>query len=136
METSGTASADVPVRHRGREMDMRRIELGAAAEEEIYPGIQRWMGSGRRMTVTRYRFSPGAIFPMHHHDQEQIAVVLEGSVAFHHAALRITIGAWQMIVIDPNEPHTATAGPQGATVLSIVSPARQHAQDYVMGEEA
>jgi quercetin dioxygenase-like cupin family protein len=121
---------------RSEERGVRTIDLGAAAEEEIYPGIRRWMASGRRMTVTRYRFSAGATFPMHHHDQEQITVVLEGSVVFHTTTLRVAVGAWQMIVIDPNEPHAATAGPHGATVLSVVSPARRHARDYVVGERA
>jgi quercetin dioxygenase-like cupin family protein len=113
---------------------MHTIDVSVTAGEEVYPGVRRWTASGRRMTLTLYRFAPGATFPLHHHAQEQLALVVRGSVVFHNAAARITCQRYQLIVIDPDEPHAATAGEEGAEVVSVVSPARRQADEYVIGD--
>jgi quercetin dioxygenase-like cupin family protein len=113
---------------------MQTIDVSAGAWEEVYPGVRRWMASGQRMTVTLYRFAPGATFPLHRHAQEQLALVLRGLVVFHNATARVACQPHQVIVIDPDEPHAATAGPEGAEVVSVVSPARRQADDYVVGD--
>lgn len=113
---------------------MHTIDVSVTGGEEVYPGVRRWTASGRRTTLTLYRFAPGATFPLHHHAQEQLALVLKGSVVFHNAATRITCQTQQLIVIDPDEPHAATAGVEGAEVVSVVSPARTQADDYVRGD--
>lgn len=113
---------------------MHRIDVGGVGWEEVYPGVHRWTAGGHRMTLTVYRFAPGATFPLHHHPQEQFAVVLRGSVVFHNAAARVTCRPQQLMVIAPDEPHAATAGDEGAEVASVVAPARRGADDYVVEE--
>ncbi len=51
---------------------MHTIDLNATAWEEVHPDVWRRVINGRRMTLTFYRFGPGATYPMHHHDQEQL----------------------------------------------------------------
>jgi quercetin dioxygenase-like cupin family protein len=110
---------------------MHTLDVSGAGEE-VYPGVWRWTAGGRRMTLTLYRFAPGATFPLHHHAEEQLALVLRGRVVFHNAAARLTCRARQAILIEPDEPHAATAGDEGAEVVSVVSPARRQADDYVV----
>jgi len=111
---------------------MKTVDLDVAGWEEVYPGVRRRTASAERMTLTLYRFDSGAAFPMHHHDQEQLALVRRGAVEFHNARARITCRANELIIIPPNEPHGATAGPEGADVVSVVSPARRGVGDYTV----
>ncbi len=113
---------------------MHAIDVTEAGWEEVHAGVWRWTASGQRMTLTLYRFAPGATFPLHCHPQEQLALVLRGSVAFHNPAARVTCRPGQLMVIAPDEPHAATAGDEGAEVASVVAPARRGANDYVMEE--
>jgi len=111
---------------------MRTIGFGTAGWDETYPGVWRQTASAQRMTLTLYRFDPGAAFPMHRHDQEQLAFVLRGSVEFQNTRARMTCRANELIFIPPNELHSATAGPEGAEVVSVVSPARRGTDDYTV----
>ena len=111
---------------------MRTIDFGTAGWDEVYPGVWRRTAAAQRMTMTLYRFDPGAAFPMHRHDQEQLALVQRGAVEFQNASARVTCRANQLIIIPPDEPHAATAGLEGAEVVSVVSPARRGADDYTV----
>ena len=113
---------------------MHRIDVGDAGWEEVYPGVRRWTAGGQRMTLTVYQFDPGATFPLHHHAQEQLALVLRGSVIFHNAATHVTCRSQQLMIIAPDEPHAAMAGDEGAEVASVVAPARRGADDYIVEE--
>jgi quercetin dioxygenase-like cupin family protein len=113
---------------------MRRTPLGAQPWQEVYPGVRRRTVSGERMTLSTYRFDPGGRFPKHSHAQEQVALVTEGSVTFASPAQTITLWAGDTLVIPPAVAHDATAGEQGALVISVVSPARQSADDYTVEE--
>ena len=50
------------------------------AADVPYPGVSRRTVDAPAATVNRYDFAPGATFPRHRHPQEQITLVLEGSV--------------------------------------------------------
>ena len=45
--------------------------------ETPYAGIERRVLNTAKATVQEYRFEPGATFPLHHHPQEQITLVLK-----------------------------------------------------------
>jgi quercetin dioxygenase-like cupin family protein len=115
---------------------MRAVVLAELAWEEVYPGVRRRMVSGERMTVTTYRFAAGARFPLHSHAQEQIVLVRRGSIAFTAPGQSITLLPDHALIIPPDLPHDATAGSEGALVVSIVSPARQSASDYTLEDQA
>jgi quercetin dioxygenase-like cupin family protein len=84
------------------------------------------------MTLAVYRFDPAGRFPRHHHPQEQVVVVLEGAVTFAGVGQTVTLAADEVLVIPPDVPHEAVAGPAGALVVSVVAPARRSAADYVV----
>ncbi len=107
-------------------------DLGQTAWEEVYPGVRRQTVGAARMTMTRYVFAPGGRFPVHHHDQEQLTLVLDGELDFTLGERTIRLRAQQLLVIPPNLPHEAVGGPAGATAVSVVAPARRGLSDYVV----
>ncbi|MDR7484759.1 MAG: cupin domain-containing protein [Armatimonadota bacterium] len=111
---------------------MRRVALGAIPWATVYPGVHRRQADATRMTLTVYRFEPAGRFPLHHHRQEQVVMVVEGAVTFAGAGQAVTLGPDEVLVIAPDVPHEAVAGPTGALVVSVVAPARRSATDYVV----
>lgn len=110
----------------------RMVALDTQPWEEPLPGVRRRVLSGERMTFTRYRFAPGARFPLHRHAQEQIVLVLEGAITFTSPAGAARLGAGDALVIAPDVPHEAAAGPDGAGLVSAVAPARRSPADVTM----
>jgi len=108
---------------------MRAIDVSSMEWEQVYPGVHRRVTTSQHMTLTLYRFEPGATYPLHHHAQEQLAFVVCGAVTFHNAGTRVICRTNHLVIIPPNEPHAATADSTGAQVISVVSPPR--AQDAV-----
>ncbi|BDG59199.1 cupin domain-containing protein [Caldinitratiruptor microaerophilus] len=100
------------------------IDWSAQAAREPYPGVvaRRW--DGANMTVVRYEFAPGAVFPDHHHPEEQLAIVLQGTIEFHVGARTILLGRGDEAFVPGGVPHSARAGPTGAVMLNIVAPRR------------
>lgn len=103
--------------------------------DEPYPGVARRTLDGEGATLTRYDFEPGARFPVHRHSQEQITLVLEGSV---HMALGddsrdLAAGDWSVV---PGEvEHGIEAGSKGARIAAIVVPRRSGMDAYEVVEQ-
>ena len=114
--------------------EMRLESLDGLPWEEVYPGVRRRIVGAERMTFTTYRFAPGGRFPKHSHPQEQIVLVQEGLMTFVSPGQTVALTPGHLLVIPPNVPHEATAGPGGAALVSVVAPARQSATDYVIEE--
>jgi quercetin dioxygenase-like cupin family protein len=69
-------------------------------------------------------FAPDAPAPMHHHVEQQIAIVLSGELDFTVGGERRTMRAGDAVVIPPHVPHGGAAGPQGCTVIDVFTPPR------------
>lgn len=106
------------------------VRLAGDAGESVYEGIVRQSVHGARMTASRYIMQPGGRFPDHKHDQEQMAFVLKGSMRFRVEGTPFRVEAGSMIVIEPNAVHDASAGDEGAELVSFVAPARRGDDDY------
>jgi quercetin dioxygenase-like cupin family protein len=78
-----------------------------------------------QFTVVEYRFQPEAVFPLHHHAEEQVVIVLKGSIRFVLDGRPVDLGPGASARVPPNAPHGATAGRQGARMLNLVSPRRR-----------
>jgi quercetin dioxygenase-like cupin family protein len=97
-------------------------ELGG---DSPYPGIARRVLTTSKATVQEYSFAPGATYPLHHHPQEQITLVLDGELTFNAGgdSQELSAGAWS--VVPGDVPHGITAGPVGARFLAILVPPRK-----------
>ncbi|MDR7554945.1 MAG: cupin domain-containing protein [Armatimonadota bacterium] len=111
---------------------LQLVALAALPWATVYPGVRRRQVDAARMTMTLYRFDPGGRFPLHRHPQEQLVVVLEGALTFTGAGQAVTVVPEHVLVVPPDVPHEAVAGPAGALVVSVVAPARRSATDYVV----
>jgi quercetin dioxygenase-like cupin family protein len=117
-------------------MEMRTVVLSDQVWDEVYPGVRRRVVGGERMTLTTYEFGPGGRFPMHSHPQEQMVLVRKGSITFANGTQSITLLPNHALVIPPGVSHDATAGDDGALLVSVVAPARRSMADYTIEEPA
>ena len=98
--------------------------------DEPYPGVTRRSFSGERATVTAYRFEPGASFPRHSHPQEQITIIERGEVRFTVGEFVEELQAGDWCVVPADIEHGLEATGEGAEVLALIVPRRQHPDAY------
>jgi quercetin dioxygenase-like cupin family protein len=79
---------------------------------------------GDKASLAVVELGPGAIVPEHHHAHEQIGLCIEGLITFTIDGERRELGPGGTWRIPSNLPHDAVAGPDGAVVVDIFSPAR------------
>ena len=97
----------------------------ALPTEVVLPGVERQTVQGDRQTLVRYRYAPGAVFPVHRHPEEQITVVLGGRIAFEVDGERREVGPGEVVVIPGDVPHGATVvGDEPVETLNTLSPRR------------
>lgn len=104
--------------------------------DEPYPGVVRRTFDTDRATVTRYEFAPGARFPLHRHEQEQITLVEHGDVEFAVGGRQQRLAAGDWSVVASGVEHGLTAGDAGARIVAIVVPRRDPARPYTTVTEA
>ncbi|MFG0306569.1 MAG: cupin domain-containing protein [Phycisphaerales bacterium JB040] len=89
------------------------------------PLISRQRVVGEHMMLSRVTLEPGFSVPVHAHANEQIAVVLEGSITFtleeDSGTRELHAAAGQCVVLPPNLPHGATTE-DGCVILDCFSP--------------
>jgi quercetin dioxygenase-like cupin family protein len=96
--------------------------------EEPLPGISRQTVHGENQTLVRYIYQPGSVFPVHSHPEEQITIVLSGTIDFTVAGVPLTLAAGESALIPANVPHGATVtGPEVVETLNTMSPRRANA---------
>jgi len=97
-------------------------ELGT---DSPYAGIARRVLNTDKATVQEYSFNAGATYPLHQHPQEQITLVLEGTLTFSAGddTRELSAGAWSVVPGDVQ--HGITAGPAGARFLATLVPPRK-----------
>jgi len=93
-------------------------------ESEPLPGVQSQTIHGERQTLVRYRYAPGSVFPVHAHPQEQLTVVLCGTIAFTVADNRVVVGPGQVILIPGGTPHGAEVGAEAVETINTLAPRR------------
>jgi quercetin dioxygenase-like cupin family protein len=96
-------------------------DLGA---RPIWPGILARLVEGKDITFAVVELSPGAIAKLHQHPQEQVGLVLKGTMHFVIGDERRTLVTGDTYLIPSNLPHQATAGPEGAVVIDVFAPIR------------
>lgn len=101
-----THYADVPV-----------VELG--------PGVKVHIVSAERITVTFGTLAPGICAPVHHHEHEQILVVVDGECDFILEGKLYPMKKGDVIIVPSNAEHGAYSSDKGCQIIDIFSPPRQ-----------
>jgi quercetin dioxygenase-like cupin family protein len=100
-------------------------ELDRLAPLPIWDGIVARAVVGERITLTVVELDPGAVVAEHSHENEQLGIVLRGSVSFRVGDETRELGPGATWTIPSNTPHYAVAGPEGAVLIDVFSPPRE-----------
>jgi quercetin dioxygenase-like cupin family protein len=99
-------------------------DLAGAAPHRVWDGIVARAVAGGRVTLAVIELEPDMIVPEHAHENEQLGVLVAGSMRFRigEEERELEVGAtWS---IPPNVPHEVVTGPEGAVAVEVFAPAR------------
>ena len=90
----------------------------------VLPGLEFRPVTTDSVMTNFVTFEPDAVAPAHHHDEQQIAIVLSGELTFTVGGETRVMHAGDCVVIPPNVEHGGFAGPQGCQALDVFTPPR------------
>jgi quercetin dioxygenase-like cupin family protein len=90
----------------------------------VIPGLEFRPVTTDSVMTNFVRFEPDAVAPAHHHDEQQIAIILAGELTFTVGGETRVMHAGECVVIPPNVEHGGFAGPEGCTALDVFTPPR------------
>jgi len=99
-------------------------QLGDLRPLPIWDGILARAVVGEEMTMAIVELDPNAVAAEHHHANEQLGIVLRGTMTFRIGEETREIGPGMTYRILAEVPHMATAGPEGCVVMDIFAPPR------------
>jgi quercetin dioxygenase-like cupin family protein len=99
-------------------------QLAAIPALAIWEGVVARAVDGERMTLAVVELEPDAEVAEHSHDNEQLGIVLHGSMTLRVHAEERELAPGGTYRIDSNLPHAARAGAAGAVVIDVFAPAR------------
>ena len=79
---------------------------------------------GERVTLAVVELAPDATVPGHRHENEQLGMVITGSVTFTIGDETRQLGPGGTWRIPSGTPHQVQVGPHGAVVIDIFAPIR------------
>lgn len=103
--------------------------------EVLNSKITRKLVTGSNVMVANLTLDEAAFVPKHHHHNEQISVVLEGSLKFllgENQDQEVIVRAGEVLTLPPDLPHSALAL-EDTHVLDIFNPPRQ---DWLDGDDS
>lgn len=90
----------------------------------IWEGVIARTVEGAECSLGVVELDPDSVVPEHHHPNEQLGMVVRGSVSFRVGDETRTLGPGGTWRIPPNVPHEVHTGPEGAVVIDVFAPAR------------
>ena len=90
----------------------------------LAPGIDTRLFWGKHAMLSVLTCAPSAAGELHHHEEEQWAIVLEGSGVLLVGQEELEVEPGDVCHIPPGVPHNFIAGPAGARFLDVFSPPR------------
>jgi quercetin dioxygenase-like cupin family protein len=110
-------------------LDSRHVSAFADLEglgpQDIWNGVAVRAIQGERITLGVVELDPNAVVPEHSHENEQLGIVLSGSLTFRIGNETRELRRGDTYVIPANLPHEVTAtGADGAVVIDVFAPIR------------
>jgi len=90
----------------------------------IWTGVLARTVQAAHISMAVVELSPNSVVPEHHHHNEQLGIVLKGSMVFTIGGERRELVAGDTYNIPGNVPHDVVAGPEGAVAIDVFSPVR------------
>jgi quercetin dioxygenase-like cupin family protein len=88
---------------------------------------------GARLNVNIVKLAPDAIAEVHAHDEEQIGIVVDGSIRFTDGTSTWDLGPGDCYHAPSAAPHGGVAGPAGCTIVDAFSPPRSGIAELLEG---
>lgn len=104
----------------GRFDDLQTLQL-----YQVWDGVAARVVNGERVSLGIVELDPGAVVPEHHHEPEQLGMVIRGKLTFRIGEETRELGPGETWAIPSNVPHEVTAGPAGAVVIDVFAPVRE-----------
>jgi quercetin dioxygenase-like cupin family protein len=98
--------------------------LAEIPPQQIWDGVLARAVEGERMSFAVVELSPNSVVAQHRHTNEQIGIILEGSLTFTIGGEARVLRAGDTYNIPGGVPHDAVTGPEGAVVVDVFSPVR------------
>jgi len=105
--------------------------VGNLTEVATLPVIDVWGEAvracrieGDRITLAVVELAPDAVVPGHRHENEQLGMVITGSLTFTVGDETRELGPGGTWRIPSDTPHQVSVGAAGAVVIDIFAPAR------------
>lgn len=102
----------------------RWVHVDDLAPLRLFPGLDFRPVTTESVMTNFVTFEPDGPAPVHHHSEQQIAIVLSGELHFTVGEESRVMRAGDLVVIPPHVPHGGTAGPEGCTALDVFTPPR------------
>jgi unsaturated pyranuronate lyase len=99
-------------------------DVGSLGPQQIWDGIVGRTVHGERVTLSVLELDAGAVVPEHAHANEQVGVLLEGSVTFTIGGETRDLSPGATWCILAQVPHSVVVGPDGALIVEVFSPIR------------
>jgi quercetin dioxygenase-like cupin family protein len=100
------------------------IPWNKVEREKLNDLIDREMVVGDKVMLARVFLKKGAHVPLHHHHNEQVTYILEGSLKFAIDGKEIVVHAGEVLCIPSNMPHEAWAV-EDTLDLDVFTPPRE-----------
>ncbi len=97
---------------------------GSGGPLAVAPGVSAWPVDTDHATLAVIRLEPSSLNPEHRHPNEQLGVLIEGSLTFRVADETRALLPGAMWRIPGDVPHEVVAGPEGATLVEAFAPGR------------
>jgi len=99
-------------------------ELAEIGPQPIWDGIAARVVDGERISMAVVELDPGSVVPEHSHENEQLGIVLRGSLRFRVGDESRDLGPGSTWCIGAHVPHAVEVGPEGAEVIDVFAPVR------------
>jgi quercetin dioxygenase-like cupin family protein len=100
-------------------------DLAGLQPLDIWEGVAARTVEGELCALAVVELDPDGVVSEHSHENEQLGLVVSGTVKFRVADETRDLGPGGTWRIPPNAPHEVHAGPEGAVVVDVFAPARE-----------
>jgi quercetin dioxygenase-like cupin family protein len=99
-------------------------EVGSLEPQQIWDGIVGRTVHGDRVSLSYLELERGAVVPEHAHENEQVGILVDGSVTFTIGGETRELSPGATWCIRAHVPHSVVVGPEGAVIVEAFAPAR------------
>lgn len=91
----------------------------------VIPGANMWAIALKKSMFTYFEIEPNSRFEMHHHESEQITMVLEGILFFEMNGKTTLVHSGEVVAIPSNVSHAAYTKEEPVKAVDAWSPVRE-----------